>query len=127
MNTNTFSTMSCRRRTLAILAPALLGCALTAAMPAAAQAPTTVVVKYGDLDLTRPAGREALQTRLDSAAKRVCGVLGHPDLRTKQMARECRSAAIDQAVAALNNPAFSAWYAANTGRAVDGAQQIASR
>jgi len=46
--------------------------ALALAVPAAAE-PTSVAVRYGDLDLTKADGRAALERRLTQAALRVCG------------------------------------------------------
>ena len=46
--------------------------ALAATLPAAA-APSRVV-QYGDLDLTRAAGMERLERRIDAAARSVCNV-----------------------------------------------------
>lgn len=59
-----------------IVLPAL---ALAAATPALAQ-PATIVVPYGDLDLTREAGRKALDARITRAATRLCGTIGARDL-----------------------------------------------
>jgi UrcA family protein len=50
--------------------------ALSATVPAlaiAAGEPATVLVYYGDLNLTSEAGIEALDRRLDRAVERVCG------------------------------------------------------
>ncbi|KPP94442.1 UrcA family protein [Erythrobacter sp. HL-111] len=60
------------------LAAAIAG---AATLPAAAQAaePATAKVALADLDLTTKAGRDALDRRIDRAARKVCG--GQPDLR----------------------------------------------
>lgn len=42
----------------------------TSAIPAQAE---SVIVSHADLDLTTAAGQKTLETRIDSAAKRVCG------------------------------------------------------
>jgi len=87
-----------------IVLPAL---ALGLAAPAVAQ-PTTVAVPFGDLDLTKPAGRETLDARLDRAARKVCG--GVPATRVLaevKAHREClvaaRASYKDQVELALNN------------------------
>ena len=55
-----------------IVLPAIaLGLAVVA-VPAAAK--ETVAVSYADLDLTKAAGRDALERRLDRAVRTVCGV-----------------------------------------------------
>jgi len=46
--------------------------ALACATPAVAQ-PVTMAVPYGDLDLTKEAGRQTLDARLDRASRKVCG------------------------------------------------------
>lgn len=56
-----------------LVLPAL---ALAIAGPAAAETtaqPFTVEVAYGDLDLTKDAGRDALDRRLARAARQICG------------------------------------------------------
>jgi UrcA family protein len=50
----------------------LAALALSLATPAVAQS-HTVEVPYGDLDLTKDTGRDALDRRLSRAAQRVCG------------------------------------------------------
>ena len=52
-----------------IVLPAL---ALAIAAPVAAE-PITVAVPYSDLDLTREAGRKALDARLERAVRKACG------------------------------------------------------
>lgn len=73
-----------------IVLPALaLACAATA--PAlAADEPAKVYVPFGDLDLTKDAGRKTLETRLARATRKVCG--GSAPLRDLAQAkayREC--------------------------------------
>lgn len=73
-----------------IVLPAL---ALACAAPAAAE-PVTVLVPYGDLDLTKDEGRDVLEARLARATARVCG--GTPsarDLVQIQAYRACRAEA----------------------------------
>lgn len=55
-----------------LVLPAL---ALAIAAPAAAETvqPFAVEVAYGDLDLTKDAGRDALDRRLTRAARQICG------------------------------------------------------
>ncbi|WP_435419102.1 UrcA family protein [Parerythrobacter aurantius] len=46
-----------------------------AAPPALAAAPSPdLVVEYGDLDLATAEGQEALEDRIDAAARKYCGV-----------------------------------------------------
>jgi UrcA family protein len=80
--------------------------ALACAAPAVAE-PATVAVPYGDLDLTKDAGRATLDARLDRAARKVCGgVAPLRDLERMQAWREClaeaRAGYRDQVELALN-------------------------
>lgn len=91
-----------------IVLPAL---ALAIAAPAAAQ-PASITVPYGDLDLTKDAGRKALDVRITRAAGRLCGTVGARDLvqiaAHKACVAEARASAAPQVELALN--------AANAGR-----------
>lgn len=55
------------------LAAALAAGALVAS-PAVAETLPTVKVAYGDLDLSTKKGQQALERRLKSAAREVCGI-----------------------------------------------------
>ncbi|WP_066527312.1 UrcA family protein [Erythrobacter sp. CCH5-A1] len=85
-----------------IVLPAL---ALAAATPALAE-PVSVVVPYGDLDLTKEAGRKALDARLARAANKVCGPVNVRDLARLSARRACiaeaRASAEPQVELALN-------------------------
>ena len=86
-----------------IVLPAL---ALACAAPALAQ-PVTLSVPYGDLDLTKEAGRQALDARLDRATRTVCGgAAPGRDLARIQAWRSCvtaaRASTRDQVELALN-------------------------
>lgn len=85
---------------------ALPALALAAAAPAAAE-PVSVAVSYGDLDLTRDAGRQLLEHRLDRAVRKICGV--RAPIRElarmsawKECVAEARSSYRDQVELALN-------------------------
>lgn len=91
-----------------IAMPAIaLACA--AFTPVAAQAETlSVSVPYGDLDLTKDAGRRTLDARLSRAARTVCGgVAPSRNLSQMQDYRNCvigaRTAYQVQVELALNN------------------------
>ena len=68
-----------------ILLPAL---ALACAAPAFAE-PVRVAVPYGDLDLTKEAGRQALGQRLDRATRKVCGTTPARNLTLLAAHRTC--------------------------------------
>lgn len=87
-----------------IVLPAL---ALACAAPAFAE-PATVTVPFGDLDLTKDAGRKTLEIRLARATRKVCG--GSVPMRNLAMAkayREClaevKTGYQSQVELALNN------------------------
>ena len=66
------------------IAPAMmLAAAIATAVPmpaiAAANAPGPIMVRTGDLDLSQPGGRQALDRRIARAARAVCGL---DDIRT---------------------------------------------
>ena len=71
----------------------------------------SVAVRYSDLDLARPGGAAKLYRRIRTAADQVCG----PRTLTGSIAespsyRKCVDAAVEQAVAGVNQRALTAWY-----------------
>jgi UrcA family protein len=64
------------------------------ASPALAEEAPSVRVAYGDLDLSAPAGRQALDRRLRGAANRVCGPLPSAGIREMKAVLDCRTATI---------------------------------
>lgn len=89
-----------------IVLPAL---ALACAAPALASAePAKVYVPFGDLDLTKDAGRKTLETRLARATRQVCGgAMPIRDLSRAKAYREClaevKTGYQSQVELALNN------------------------
>jgi UrcA family protein len=83
----------------------LAAAALAAATPVLAQ-PVTVTVPHADLDLTREAGRKALEARVARAAEQVCGPIGARALSHVAAYRAClaeaRASAQPQVELALN-------------------------
>jgi UrcA family protein len=75
----------------------------------------TVVVKYGDLDLSNPAAREMLFNRLKNAAKAVCAPFDGAGLARRQVFDACVAHAIAGAVIQTNAPAMAALYTEKTG------------
>lgn len=68
----------------------------------------TAIVSYDDLDLATSAGNDALESRVRSAARRVCEYsTGRQTLREMLDYRECRDTATQNAFADLEakNPA----------------------
>ena len=61
-----------------------------------------VVVRYGELDLSKPAGRDVLMTRLRVAAGRVCGREPHQlAIRHKEAHADCIQDAMERALSQL--------------------------
>lgn len=56
-----------------ITVSALAALSLAAIATPALAEPISITVPYSDLDLSSPAGMATLQSRLDAAAKRICG------------------------------------------------------
>jgi UrcA family protein len=103
-----FATIKSNRVALGRIAM-LVGCLLVGSV-GAAQAATpvpavpTVVVRYGDLDLSTAEGTRVLYQRISVAAHQVCPVLITKDLALVGKNRACREAAIERAVNAVNTP-----------------------
>lgn len=85
------------------------GMAFTEAQAANQTQPVTqITVRYDDLDLSKPAGAEAMLIRLKRAAERACGYA--PDARAAVRWRynRCFDAALADAVEQLDAPLVSA-------------------
>lgn len=113
------TTIRTNRAALPLLLALALGCfgsvANAADAPPATAIPKDaprVTVDFADLDLSRPAGAEALYQRLRAAASRVCGDPDARRLEERVQRGVCREQAIERAVAGIGSRSFSAWYAA---------------
>jgi UrcA family protein len=67
-----------------------------------------VKVNFADLNLESQAGIESLYSRLQTAARKVCGTPTRADLQSFDEVAQCRKAAIGAAVARIDNKALSA-------------------
>jgi UrcA family protein len=79
---------------------ALVTVAALVAVPAtAAEIGTSrsMVVRHSDLDLTSASGVDALNRRVATAARAVCGTFHAADLAAKQQALACRKVALNDA------------------------------
>jgi UrcA family protein len=65
--------------------------------------PPSVTVRYADLDLSSPAGADALYRRIQAAARQVCGFPG-TDLVEQSSWRSCYRSAVGDAVRKVNSP-----------------------
>jgi UrcA family protein len=103
-----FATVKSNRVVIGRIA-VLMGC-LIAGSVGAAQAATstdavpTVVVRYGDLDLSSAEGARVLYQRISVAARQVCPLEYSRAVSQIGKNRACREAAIERAVNAVNNP-----------------------
>src|SRR5579862_9005173 len=79
----------------------LAGLAGCIGLPALARAdePRSVVVRIGDLDLSKPQGLATLHRRLENAARKVCEPLDGAPLVQKMLYRRCVAHALDAVVA----------------------------
>lgn len=85
----------------------------------------SVVVAYGDLDLSSLTGAQTLYVRLRGAARTVCGPR---EVRIQQLRRDwtqCVDAALDNAVAATGIEQVVAIHREATGRDMSTASQLA--
>jgi UrcA family protein len=72
--------------------------------------PRTVVVKYGDLDLSTRNGVAALHSRLNRAAKQVCSPLDSRVLGLREQFDQCVADAVGNAVKTVGNPNLSLYH-----------------
>ncbi len=86
--------------------------ALAFAAPAVAQSQTeSRVVTYGDLNVNRAAGADALIRRIDQASEQVCGVNdGRTNTRQAYSGRSCERETTENGVNDTGNPVVIARY-----------------
>ena len=77
-------------------------CTLASTAGADIQTPPSKVVKFGDLNITTPAGAKALYHRIQAAAVEVCP-LQMSTLQMTQIQRACIDHAIDNAVRSVDS------------------------
>lgn len=80
------------------LLPVVVAASVAVGSPAAAARFDQVqVVSYGDLDLTRPSGRQTLSRRVADAVSRVCGPTVSRPLAELAHQRACARTALEDA------------------------------
>ena len=94
-------------------------------------------VRYTELDLAKPAADEKLYQRIKAAARQVCRGFEGRELSQVKPHKDCIDSAVSHAVAQVNHPQFTAYYAAhNLGKSLptvsalpkeDGIQRISNR
>jgi len=98
-------------RKTAFIAMAVLAAALTA-NPASAATVTDrsrqTVVRYSDLDLSRPEDARRLYGRIRGAAREVCESLRATDLQRAQIYKQCMHKAVADAVAQVQSAQVTA-------------------
>jgi UrcA family protein len=72
----------------------------------------SVVVRYGDLNLNSQSGIARLHKRISNAAESVCNQLETRLFGLRAAYEECVSDALDNGVAAVDNPSLSQFHAA---------------
>ena len=99
-------------RTVLAYATALwLACALVASNAYADDQARSETVKFGDLNVSTPAGAEALYGRIHAAAWRVC----QQPAGELAGARSCMKKAESDAIGKVNIPLLTAFYQSKTG------------
>jgi UrcA family protein len=114
MTSRKLKIMACRALTGLAAATALLcNGAYTAAAAATPDGDIpSMVVKFGDLNLSTTEGASVLYRRITAAAARVCPERTR-DLQSVGRSAGCRKAAIARAVAAIPSPQLAAIHAAH--------------
>lgn len=75
----------------------------------------TITVSYAELDINKPRGLEVLYSRIERAAKSVCGFENSPrQLSRMRQAKACYQTAVDDAVRQINRPTLTALHLAKT-------------
>jgi UrcA family protein len=74
-----------------------------------------VHVNYADLNVNSPAGATVLYQRIRRAADQVCPTVDGRDLAGQSAAKACKTRAIAEAVAAVQNPSLTHVYELKTG------------
>jgi UrcA family protein len=109
------------KRSMAVFAltTALASLALPAQADPAASGESTITVKFRDLDLTKAEGVAALYQRIERSARLVCTDSSSPyDAGRVETLQRCYQAAIQDAVASINQPQLTALHRAKTEKPV---------
>jgi UrcA family protein len=89
--------------------------------------PKSVTVRFADLDLNKVDGAVTLYNRLQRAARSVCSPLRGPiALRDSRRYAECVDAAVSNAVATVDHPVVTEYFAGKAGARSRVPAQIAS-
>ena len=89
----------------------ILGFATANVANADSQAPRTLTVQFGDLNLNNAQGVDALYKRIKNAARNVCSELEGRTLSKKRLYAECVDTALSTAVTRVDRPLLSQYLA----------------
>jgi UrcA family protein len=99
------------------LAAVVLGLGSTASFATTSNGSVrSLTVNFGELDLSKPAGAEALYKRIKRAANVVCGGYSSPMSWNFAEKNRCIQTAVDEAVAKVNAPLLTALHTNKTTR-----------
>lgn len=116
-----------RRLKITMMMSALaLGYQLANAAPPQDDVPS-MVVRFGDLDLTRSDGIAALYGRLKNAAETVCAPQDAADLPSKRLFETCWTDALSRAVLKVNRASLTAYYCARYKSGCNGSILVARK
>jgi UrcA family protein len=96
-----------------ILFAMALAAAAPVAMPAHADGPTAVAVRFNDLDLNQPTDAAIMLSRLDQAAMQACGASPFGSLREYRLSirrSRCYANSLNHAISLLNVPELTAMF-----------------
>ena len=85
----------------------VLGFATTNVANADPESPQTLTVQFGDLDLDKAQGVDALFKRIKNAARDVCSDFEGRTLSKKQLYSECVDTALSTAITRVDRPKLS--------------------
>ena len=86
-----------------------------------------IAVQFADLDLDKPQGTAALFNRIKSAARVVCSGYQNAAPADKARYRACIQFAMSNAVARVDNPQLTDYFASRTVPAVQTQERLASK
>lgn len=104
---------------LSIFVAAHLLASAATADPKGSDQVRSAVVGFGELDLSKRAGADALYKRIRSAAATVCNVNQSRESQRIARSRACFRSAVDGAVAQVNHPRLSALHQRTLGERGD--------
>jgi UrcA family protein len=84
-----------------------------------------LLIRFADLDMSRPEGASVLLRRIQNAAKIVCSPLESKDPARFAMFQHCVADAMERAVTQIDRPALDAYYRGKV-RGSNGRIEVAS-